>query len=207
MSTTPKPKLKLSKLVFKIEAIKLKLDNPPKSGKISITLRAKNDNTLDENGGFAKGSRQKVDSEMQWEINSNIVVDPEGAITVDIKEHHRTKPLSAKSLVSDPLSLKHEIIFDKFVKSGVTGDTQEFILTGTDLTIILCISAYSLDHILKTFSPPESIVSKLGKYQAGLEVILQIATALGGLNAAAGAVLSAATQAFEMLARSGSIQK
>ncbi|KAF9059977.1 hypothetical protein BDP27DRAFT_1407317, partial [Rhodocollybia butyracea] len=197
MSTTLNPKLDLSKLVFKIEAIKLKLDSPPKRGKISVTLQAKKDGMLDEKGGVAKSGRQKVNREMQWEMNTNIVVDAQGMITVDIEEHHKVR--KSKSLVSSPFSLKNEDIFNNFVKSGVTGDTQEFTLTGADLTIILSISAYSLDHVLKTFSPPTSIVSKLGKYQAGLDLILQLASAVGGLNAAAGVAISAATQAFEFL--------
>ncbi|KAF9059980.1 hypothetical protein BDP27DRAFT_1370949 [Rhodocollybia butyracea] len=218
MSTTLNPKLDLSKLVFKIEAIKLKLDNPPKSGKISVILQAKKDNTPDEKGGFAKSSRQNVNSEMRWEVNNNIDVQKwrsnlrsphvlrieeglemklalqisviYGFIAVVIKEHHRSKPFSAKSLVSKPLSLKPEVIFDQFIKSGVTGETQEFTLPGSDLTIILSISA--------TFNPPKSLVSKLGKYQAGLDVILQIASALGGLNATAKVVIGAATQTFEV---------
>ncbi|KAF9059102.1 hypothetical protein BDP27DRAFT_1371865 [Rhodocollybia butyracea] len=158
MSTTLNPKLDLSKLVFKIEAIKLKLDNPPKSGKISVTLQAKKDGMLDEKGGVAKSGRQKVNREMQWEMNTNIVVDAQGIITVDVEEHHRVR--KSKSLVSSPLSLKNEDIFDKFVKSGVT--------------------------------------LLLGKYQAGLDLILQLASAVGGLNAAAGVAISAATQAFEV---------
>ncbi|KAF9073023.1 hypothetical protein BDP27DRAFT_1360520 [Rhodocollybia butyracea] len=198
MCTTLNPKLDLSKLVFKIEAIKLKLDNPPKRGKISVTLQAKKDGMLDEKGGLAKGRPQKVKREMQWEMNTNITVDARDIIAVDIEEHHRSKPFSAKSLLPSPLSLKNEDVFDKFVESGVTGDTQEFTLVGNDLTIILSISAYSLDHVLKTFSPPTSIVSKLGKYQAGLDLILQLASAVGGLNAAAGVAISAATQAFEV---------
>ncbi|KAF9059975.1 hypothetical protein BDP27DRAFT_438200 [Rhodocollybia butyracea] len=199
MSTPLNPKLDLSKLVFKIEAIKLKLDNPPKSGKISVTLQAKKDNVApDEKGGVAKSGRQKVNHEMQWQMNTNIsFVDAQGIITVDVEEHHKVR--KSKSLVSSPFSLKNEDIFNNFVKSGVTGDTQEFTLTGADLTIILSISGYSLDHVLKTFSPPTSIVSKLGKYQAGLDLILQLASAVGGLNAAAGVAISAATQAFEFL--------
>ncbi|KAF9058811.1 hypothetical protein BDP27DRAFT_1319295 [Rhodocollybia butyracea] len=140
MSTTLNPKLDLSNLVFKIEAIKLKLDNPPKKGKISVTLQAKKDGTLDEKGGLAKSSRQNVNSEMQWKMESSIFVDATGIIAVDIEEHHRIKPFSAKSLVSNPLSLKNEEVFDKFVKSGVTGDAQEFTLVGNDSTIKLSIS-------------------------------------------------------------------
>ncbi|KAF9073016.1 hypothetical protein BDP27DRAFT_1400437 [Rhodocollybia butyracea] len=153
---------------------------PSKRGKISVTLQAKKDGILDEKGGVAKSGRQKVNSEMQWEMNTNIVVDAQGIITVDVEEHHRVR--KSKSLVSSPLSLKNEDIFDKFVKSGVTGDPQEFTLTGADLTIILSISAYSLDHVLKTFSPPTSIVSKLGKYQAGLDLILAISKCCGRIK-------------------------
>ncbi|KAF9061527.1 hypothetical protein BDP27DRAFT_328318 [Rhodocollybia butyracea] len=197
MSTTLNPKLDLSNLVFKIEAIKLKLDNPPKKGKISVTLQAKKDGTVDKNGGLVKSDDQTVNSEMQWKMNKSLVVDAQGIITVDVKEHHKIH--KSKSLVSSPFSLKNEDIFDKFVKSGVTGDTQEFTLVGNDLTIILSISASSLDHILKTFHPPKSIVSRLGRYEVGLQLILEMAGALGGLNAAAGLVITAAQQAFKFL--------
>ncbi|KAF9059270.1 hypothetical protein BDP27DRAFT_514342 [Rhodocollybia butyracea] len=91
------------------------------------------------------------------------------------------------------------MILLKWISEIIEGDVQEFALPGSGLTVTLCISAFSLDSILKTFIPPKSLVSKLGKYQAGLDVILQMATALGGLNTTAGVVIGAATQAFEFL--------
>ncbi|KAF9061255.1 hypothetical protein BDP27DRAFT_1429140 [Rhodocollybia butyracea] len=201
MSTTPKPsKFDLSNLIFKIEGIKLKLENPPKRGKISVTLQAKKDNTMpDKKDSVIESNHEKVNGEMEWKMNTDIVLDGRGLILVDIKEHHRSNPFASKSLVPNQFSLKNEDIFDTFVKSGVTGDTQEFILPEEHLTIILSLSCHSLENILKTFSPPQSLVSRLGKYQAGLDLMLQIATVLGGLNSKAGVVIGAVTQAFELL--------
>ncbi|KAF9063620.1 hypothetical protein BDP27DRAFT_1334850, partial [Rhodocollybia butyracea] len=199
MPATPKPKLNLSKLVLKIETFTLKLDNPPKTGKIYVTLQAGTDNPPHSKGDFIKSSRQKADSEMQWKMNTDIVVDARGFIVVDINEYHRRKPFKSRPLIPGPLLLKNEDIFNRFIKSDITGNIQEFTLVGNNLTIILGISGHSLEDILKTFSPLNSLIPKLGKYQAGLDLILQIAGVLGRLNVTAGVVLGAVTQIFEFL--------